>query len=118
MIGWLGRAVDGLGRDLGQAVKQLRRSPGFAAAAVVSLALGIGANTAIFSLLDQVLVRNLPVREPGRLVRLAWKGGARYGVDIGSSSFSYPMYRDFIAGNRVFSGMLCRFSLSLSVGYA
>jgi hypothetical protein len=81
------------------------------------IGLGIGANTAIFTLLDQVLVRPLPVRDPGKLVRLSWEGGERYGVNIGSDTFSYPMYRDFVAGNRVFSGMLCRFSLPLSVGH-
>ncbi len=57
-----------LAQDLKFGMRMLRRSPGFAAVAVVSLALGIGANTAIFSVMDALLLRSLPVKEPGRLV--------------------------------------------------
>jgi hypothetical protein len=59
-------AVDALGRDLRLAVRALRRAPGFAAVAVLTLALGVGANTAVFSLLNAVALRALPVRDPGR----------------------------------------------------
>src|SRR3954469_3796271 len=59
-----------LGRDLRQGLRQLAHSPGFTAVAVLSLALGIGANTAVFSLVDDVLLRSLPVKDPGRLILL------------------------------------------------
>ncbi len=61
---------DNLQRDLRQAVRQMRRGPGFSAVVVLTLALGIGANTAIFSLIDAVLLRPLPYRDPGRLAML------------------------------------------------
>ena len=66
-------ALDGIWRDLRRAVRQLRRSPGFTATAVVTLALGIGATTAIFTLLQQVMLKSLPVARPDQL----WRVGAR-----------------------------------------
>ena len=60
--------------DLKYAWRQLRKSPGFAITAVVTLALGIGATTAIFTMFDQVMLRMLPVQRPQELVRLEWHG--------------------------------------------
>lgn len=106
-----------LGRDLRYAFRALRKSPVFTTVAVLSLALGIGANTAIFTLLDQILLRLLPVKDAGRLVLLTMRG-RHYGSNWGGNAISYPMYRDFQDHNEVFSGMFCRFpwSASLTVG--
>jgi len=103
-----------LGQDLRYAFRTFRKSPFFVAVAVLSLALGIGANTAIFTLLDQLLLRLLPVKNPEQLV-LLWGRGQHYGSNNGSYKISYPMYEDFRDHNRVFSGMLCRWSNSFSV---
>ena len=59
-----------MGNDVRFALRTLRRAPGFTVVAVLSLALGIGANTAIFSLLYQIAMRSLPVRDPASLVQL------------------------------------------------
>src|SRR5712664_3994452 len=85
----------------------LARTPGFTAVAVLTLALGIGANTAIFTLLDQVLLRLLPVKNPQQLVLLTMRG-RHYGNNWGGNAISFPMYRDFQDHNDVFSGMFCR----------
>src|SRR5882757_1397865 len=66
--------LDSLGQDLRYGARQLRLNPGFAAVAILSLALGIGANTAIFQLLDAVRLRALPVRDPGALYNIKFKG--------------------------------------------
>jgi putative ABC transport system permease protein len=95
------------------ALRQLRKSPGFTAVAVLTLALGIGANTAIFSLTDQILLRELAVPHPEQLLILR-SPGPNHGhtwsdVDNGAQSFSYPMYKDLRERTTVFSGMLaCR----------
>ncbi|HVP45027.1 MAG TPA: ABC transporter permease [Bryobacteraceae bacterium] len=106
-----------LWNDLRYALRMLRKSPVFTAIAVVSLAVGIGANTAIFSLVDQILLRLLPVKEPQQLVLLSMKG-MHYGSNWGGNAMSYPMYSDFRDNNQVFSGMFCRFPnfASLSFG--
>jgi hypothetical protein len=67
---WVGTAIG----DFKYALRTLRRSPGYMAVAVMTLALGIGANTAIFSLLDQILLRLLPVKDPSTLSRRAFSG--------------------------------------------
>src|SRR5436309_14207234 len=81
-------------RDLRYAFRGLARSPLFTSVALVSIALGIGANTAIFTLVDQVLLRRLPVKEPMQLVLF---NGARnhYGSNSGGNMLSFPMYEDF-----------------------
>jgi len=96
--------------DLRYALRQLRKSPVFTLVAVLTLALGIGANTAIFTLLDQALIRSLPVSHPEQLVRLRFTGENRghtnsYGGDD-NDFFSYPMYRDLRDKNSVFDGLI------------
>ena len=92
-------------QDLKYAVRGLARAPVFTLVAVLSLGLGIGVNTAIFSLLDQVLLRLLPVRNPEEIVLLN-PLGASYGSNRGPSVLSYPMYQDLRDKNQVFRGVL------------
>ncbi len=80
--------------DLRFALRGFRRNPLFAAVAILSLALGIGANTAIFTLLDQIVLRKLPIKEPERLVML-FQRGPHNGSNMGSRMHSYPIYQDF-----------------------
>jgi predicted permease len=116
--------MQNLRQDLTYALRQLRRSPGFAAVAVMTLALGIGANTAIFSLLDQALLRALPVDHPEQLVVLegtgkAWEGGtSTHGGDT-EAYFSYPMYRDLQSkvSPSVMTGMLATSPADFDITY-
>ncbi|PYU08811.1 MAG: multidrug ABC transporter substrate-binding protein, partial [Acidobacteria bacterium] len=94
----------------------LARTPGFTAVAVLTLALGIGANTAIFTLLDQVLLRLLPVKDPQQLILLTMRG-RHYGSNWGGNAISHPMFRDFRDHNEVFSDMFCRFPYSASLTF-
>src|ERR1700722_6093837 len=103
-------------RDLRYAARSLLKSPVFSVVAVLSLALGIGANSAVFTLLDQALLRALPVHDPGQLVQLTQIGGV-FGSNTGMHAFSYPMYQDFAKQNQVFSGMFCRHNLPFSIGF-
>ena len=96
--------------DFRYGLRVLRKSPGFTAIAVLSLALGIGANTAIFSLANAVLLRPLPVSEPDRLVTISSAGPGRDRLAV-----SYPDYLDFRDRNEVLSGLLCWGELPLSV---
>jgi putative ABC transport system permease protein len=97
-------------QDIRYAIRQLRKSPGFAATAIITLALSIGANTAIYTVFDQVLLRRLPVRDPQSLVVLEYKGShTGWTNNHGGSSgayFSYPMYRDLRDRNKVFDGLI------------
>lgn len=97
-------------------LRGFRSSPVFAAVAILSLALGIGANTAIFTLLDQILLRLLPVKAPQDLVLLQMRG-PHYGSNWGGNAISYPMYKDFSANNQVFTGMFARFPIPVTLGY-
>jgi predicted permease len=110
--GWLDSAL----RDFQYSFRTLARTPGFTAIAILTLALGIGANTAIFTLLDQVLLRLLPVKNPQQLVLLTMRGH-HYGNNWGGNAISHPMYRDFQAHNEVFSEMFCRFPIAASLSF-
>jgi predicted permease len=126
-------------RDLRYACRGLLRAPLFTIVSVVSIALGIGANTAIFTLVDQVLLRQLPVSKPEQLVLLTQRG-PHNGNNRGGNATSFPMYEDFReafvdrslapalprvslpydalpAARPLFSGMFSRYAMSLNVGY-
>jgi predicted permease len=106
-----------LWRNLSYALRVLRKSPGFTSVAVLSLALGIGANTAIFTLINALLLRDVPVRQPERLVEVSPVRceNARITADVSRAScsqfdrkifFSYPMYRELERQQRVFSAVI------------
>ena len=101
-------------QDFRFALRSLRKSPLFTAIAMLSIALGIGANTAIFTLFDHVLLRLLPVKDPGELVYLK-TGGPYAGRLANSNAFSYPQYRDIRDRNQVFSGVLSFFNVAASM---
>ena len=103
-------------QDLRYAFRTLRKAPLFTSVAVLSLALGIGANTAIFTLVNQLILQLLPVRDPEQLVLLTARG-SHYGSNTGPNSISYPMYQDFRDKNQVFQGMFCRFGNAFSLTY-
>lgn len=111
-------------QDLRYALRQLRKSPGFTITVVLTLALGIGANAAIFTLFDQVLLRMLPVEKPNQLVRFVWTGGFKgsmssFGGDHEGSFnyFSYPMYKDLRARNQVFQDMLAADKANVGISW-
>jgi len=100
-----------VGRDVQYALRQLRRSPGFAATAVVTLALGIGANIVVFSVLNAVLLHPLDVRDPGSLYQLrhkAWATGRLL-------TSSYPALEDYRRRNSTFSGLVGIYAYSHAV---
>src|SRR6185295_18109976 len=95
-------------QDIRYGLRILLKKPGFTLVAVLSLALGIGANTAIFSLLDAVLIRSLPVKEPEQLVLFGNARSMGMTNDFPSEStdlFSYPFYRQVQQKSDVFSGV-------------
>jgi predicted permease len=96
------------------AVRGLLRSPLFAIVAILSLALGIGANTAIFTLIDQILLRKLPVANPEQLVML-YQEGPHNGSNIGQRMHSYPIYQQYQQRGEPFAEVLCRRMIATSV---
>jgi predicted permease len=108
-------------QDLRYAVRQLRKSPGFTLTVILTLALGIGANAAVFTLFDQALLRMLPVSHPQELVRFHWSGGfngsqSSFGGDS-KNYFSYPMYKDLREKNQVFTGILAADKASVGLSW-
>ena len=107
-----------LWQDVKFGLRMLAKSPGFTAIAVITLALGIGANTAIFSLMNQVLLSNLPIKNPSELEILRGPGPKTGHVSTDgddAESFSYPMYQGLRDTNTVFSGILARYGFAASV---
>jgi predicted permease len=95
-------------QDVRYALRMLHKSPAFTTIAVLTLALGIGANTAIFTLVNAVILKMLPVKDPGELVAVGDPQRVHH-RSLGNprvDSFSYPLYRDLNSTNQVFSGML------------
>ena len=110
--------MDTLLQDLRYGARVLIKNPGFTVVAVLTLALGLGANTAIFSLTDQILLRLLPVDKPEELVVLRSPGpknGSVWADGDGSASFAYPFYKEMSDKDSVFTGLLARFAVPLSV---
>jgi predicted permease len=101
-------------QDVRFGMRMLRKSPGFTATAILTLALGIGANTAIFSMMNTVLLQNLPVRNPGELAMIA-SMAPKSGED---DSFSYPMYQDIRDKSDAFDGVLAIGGTQMNVSYA
>ena len=108
--------MTGITFDVKYALRALMRTPMLTAVAVLSLALGIGANTAIFTLLDQLLLRLLPVSRPEELVMI-WSTGPHLGNNNGSRAASYPMYQDFGQKAEAFDFVFCRYLTPLAVTF-
>jgi predicted permease len=110
--------MENLLQDIRFGLRTLGKNPGFTIVAILTLALGIGANAAIFSLTDQVLLRLLPVERPRELVVLTSPGvnhGRVWSDSDGGPSFSYPMYKDLRDRNEVFAGLLAGFHTQVNV---
>jgi predicted permease len=112
---WLTRWLRDFLYDLRFSIRSFLRSPGFTAATLLSLALGIGATTAIYSLVDQVILHALPIHDPARLVLVDWDGD-QVGGGFGSwNLMSYPMCRDLQQQTRFFDGVLCRAEIQVNL---
>jgi len=101
-------------QDLRYAFRMMRKNPGFSLIVVATLALGIGANAAMFSLTDRVLLQTLPVANPDQLAVLVTRSPAE---SEGDDSFSYPMYQDLRDRNDVFSGVIAGGGVQMNVSY-
>jgi predicted permease len=107
-------SIEHLWRVVRYGVRQLRLSPSFTAAAVLSLALGIGLTTAIFTMLDQLVLRLLPVAEPQRLVMI-WSSGPNLGDTRGTRVSSFPLCQDFQRQAAAFDSVFCRYSTDAAI---
>ena len=106
--------MSGIASDVRFAIRTLRRSPLFTGVALLSLTLGTGANTAIFSLMDQLMLRHLPVKNPEQLVML-YQQGPHNGNNMGYRMQSYPIYQDFQQKGAPLSEVICRRVMGASV---
>jgi len=125
--------MSGIVQDVRYALRQLRKTPGFTTVAVLTLALGIGANTAIFSLINSIMLRTLPIDDPGRLVQLNWvssgeaefHGSYNFGGCLESGNafadsgctFSYPIFERMKTQHDVFSGVFAFVPARLTVNF-
>ena len=110
-------AVRSFWQDIQYGLRVLGKNPGFTSIAVLTLALGIGANTAIFSILHQILLRSLPVRNPQELVLLKSPGpktGHVWSDGDDSEIFSYPLYKGISQDTSVFNGVIARYQFAAS----
>src|SRR5262245_44443844 len=107
------RSIDTLVRDLRYGARMLMKQPGFTLIAVITLALGIGANTAIFSVADKLLLRQLPVRDPSRLALISAES---VNPKFLTTIFSYPDYVDYGDQNEVFSGLFASGAQTVKLG--
>ena len=113
--------MSSLFQDFKYAIRTLSKSPAFTAVAIATLALGIGANAAIFALVDRVMLRLLPVKNPAELVLLRSPGlsrGHTWSDADETMSFSYPMYRDLRDRSTVFAGLIGAFPFDVSLAAA
>jgi predicted permease len=115
---WLTRWLRDFAYDLRFSARSFLRTPSFTITAVLSLMLGIGATTAIYSLVDQVLLHALPVRQPERLVLIDWKGDQAANGFGSRNLMSYPICRDLDRQKEFFEGVFCRAftTVNLSTG--
>ena len=112
---WLSRWLRDFAYDIRYSARSFLRSPSFTATTVLSLALGIGATTAIYSLVNQVVLQALPVHQPERLVLIDWKGDALC-CGFGTwNLMSYPICRDLQQQDRFFQGVLCRAATTVNL---
>jgi predicted permease len=108
---WGSEWLEGLWQDISYGTRSMLRSPALTAVALLSLALGIGANTAIFSFLDAIVLRSLPVKDPGHLVILGKGDDSGMTDDYGSTTlYSYPFFQQFKQKNEVFSDVATIYS--------
>src|SRR5271155_4340544 len=113
---WLTRWLRDFLYDLRFSARSFLRSPGFTATALLSLALGIGATTAIYSLVDQVILHALPVRAPERLVLVDWNGDDIITYAAGSINLMpYPIFRGLQQQTRLLDGVLCRAEVQVNL---
>jgi predicted permease len=112
---WLSRWLRDFAYDLRYSARSFLRSPSFTATTVLSLALGIGATTAIYSLVNQVVLQALPVHQPERLVLIDWKGDQAANGFGSWNLMSYPICRDLQLQDRFFEGVLCRAATTVNL---